>query len=139
MNEISNYIAQFSYKTALKFFGKTSKNSFFSPFSIFAALLLTSAFDTKASPAILKHLNYSSTEIPSDNLINQLKLINKLTQTVTPIPKYLNSSSFTHFISKYNFTDDQKYISYKILNKMIKKAIQDPSLNKEQKISSFLN
>lgn len=139
ITEITSYLAQFSFKVALNFFGKASKNSFFSPYSLFAALLLTSALDTNTSPGISKYLNYSNTEISSDDQVSQLKFLTKSIQTVPSLPKPLNSSSFIHFISKYDFTNDQKYISYKLLKKMIKNTDIDPSLDKEQIISTFLS
>lgn len=135
---ISNALAQFSYKTALNFFGEITKNSFFSPYSLFLALFLSSAINPDISPRILKHLNFPNTEIPSSDQIKQLQYFSKSVETVPSIKKNINSTSFNQFISKYKLTEDQKYISYLILNRMIKKINFDGSLSKEAKIESFL-
>lgn len=139
LSGISNSLAQFSYKTALNFFHEIPKNSFFSPYSLFLALFLTSSLNPNVSHRILKHLNFPNTEIPPGDQIKQLRYFSKSVDTVPSIPKHINSTSFNQFISKYDLNEDQQFISYIILKRMLRAIKFDDSLNKEAKIKYFLN
>lgn len=136
---ISNALAEFSFKTTLDFFIKSQKNSLFSPYSLFLALFLSSALNPDISPRILKHLNFPNTKISPGDQIKQLRYFSKSVETVPSLPKNINSSSFNRFISKYDLNEDQKFISYIILNRIINGISNNDSTDKEAKISSFLD
>ena len=138
ISQILSYLTKFSYKVALTFLSKSSKNAIFSPYSLFMALLLTSSINTDKNTNILNYLTNSNFEISANDQINQLQYLTKLVDTVPSIPEIINSSSFNDFISKYDFSNDQKYISYDILNKMIKQYHNITTPNKEHIISLIL-
>lgn len=135
---ILSSLSLFSYNISLNFFKKSVKNSFFSPYSLFIALLLTSSVDQNASPSILKYFNYSDTSVSSIDQVNNLLFLAKSIETVPSCLNFTNSSSFANFISKYNFTNDQKYISFEILNHLIEQSKQNSSLNREELFSNIL-
>lgn len=119
--DILQSLSIFANSTASNFLRNSTKNSVFSPYSLFLALFLTSVIDPNARSDILKTLQISNNEISISDQIHQLLFLTRKFETLPSTPMTNISTLFKNFISKYNLDDDHFHLSYYQFNKILRK------------------